>query len=30
MKVDIWALGVIYHEMLFGELFFLIGASTAP
>lgn len=25
-KVDIWAIGVMYHEMLFGELYF-IGQS---
>jgi calcium-dependent protein kinase len=29
MKVDVWALGVIFHEMLFGQLFFLDGATTA-
>ena len=25
-RVDIWAIGVMYHEMLFGELYF-IGQS---
>ena len=27
ISVDVWALGVMYHEMLFGELYF-IGQNT--
>jgi calcium-dependent protein kinase len=28
IEVDIWALGVMMHECLFGELFFLKNATT--